>query len=141
MALGEQTYGFYIPTVSLMGIGSAKETGGQVKALGASKALLVTDKGISAMGMADKIKEQVETAGVKVVIFDGAEPNPTDTNVHDGVKVYQDNQCDAIISLGGGSSHDCAKGVGLVIRNGGNIRAPPPDRPGGNGAWPRRLPP
>src|SRR5512138_613299 len=122
MALGEQTYGFFIPTVSLMGIGSAKETGGQVKARGASKALLVTDKGISAMGMADKIKEQVEAAGVKVVIFDGAEPNPTDTNVHDGVKVYQENQCDAIISLGGGSSHDCAKGVGLVIGNGGHIR-------------------
>jgi alcohol dehydrogenase len=105
-----------------MGIGSAKETGGQVKALGASRALLVTDKGISAMGMADKIKEQVEAAGVKVVIFDGAEPNPTDTNVHDGVKVYQDNQCDSIISLGGGSSHDCAKGIGLVIGNGGHIR-------------------
>ena len=118
MALGEQTYGFFIPTVSLMGIGSAKETGGQVKALGASKALLVTDKGISAMGMADKIKEQVEAAGVKVVIFDGAEPNPTDTNVHDGVKVYQENACDGIVSLGGGSSHDCAKGVGLVIGNG-----------------------
>ena len=122
MALGEQTYGFYIPTVSLMGIGSAKETGEQVKALGASKALLVTDKGLSAMGVADKIKAQVETTGVQVVIFDGAEPNPTDKNVHDGVKVYQDNGCDAIISLGGGSSHDCAKGVGLVIGNGGHIR-------------------
>jgi len=122
MALGEQTYGFFIPTVSLMGIGSAKETGAQVKALGASKALLVTDKGISAMGMADKIKEQVEAAGVSVVIFDGAEPNPTDLNVHDGVKVYQENGCDAIISLGGGSSHDCAKGVGLVMGNGGHIR-------------------
>ena len=122
MALGEQTFGFFIPTVSLMGIGSAKETGGQVKALGASRALLVTDKGISGMGMADKIKEQVEAAGVSVVIFDGAEPNPTDKNVADGVKVYQDNKCDSIISLGGGSSHDCAKGVGLVIGNGGNIR-------------------
>ncbi len=122
MALGEQTYGFYIPTVSLMGIGSAKETGGQIKALGASKALIVTDKGLSAMGVADKIKSQVEEAGVSAVIFDGAEPNPTDINVHDGVKVYQDNGCDAIISLGGGSSHDCAKGIGMVIGNGGHIR-------------------
>ncbi|MBJ6800739.1 iron-containing alcohol dehydrogenase [Geomonas propionica] len=122
MALGEQTYGFYIPTVSLMGVGSAKETGEQVKALGASKALIVTDKGLSAMGVADKIKEQVEAAGVKAVIFDGAEPNPTDVNVHDGVKVYQENGCDAIISLGGGSSHDCGKGIGLVIGNGGHIR-------------------
>ena len=122
MALGEQTYGFYIPTVSLMGIGSAKETGDQIKALGASKALIVTDKGLSAMGVADKIKSQVEAAGVSAVIFDGAEPNPTDINVHDGVKVYQDNGCDAIISLGGGSSHDCAKGIGMVIGNGGHIR-------------------
>ena len=122
MALGEQTYGFYIPTVSLMGIGSAKETGDQVKALGASKALIVTDKGLSAMGVADKIKAQVEASGVAAIVFDGAEPNPTDTNVHDGVKVYQDNGCDAIISLGGGSSHDCAKGIGMVIGNGGNIR-------------------
>ncbi|CAG0984745.1 alcohol dehydrogenase [Geobacteraceae bacterium] len=122
MALADQTFGFFIPTVTLMGVGSSKETGAQVKALGAKKALLVTDKGISAMGMADQIKQQVEAAGVAVVIFDGAEPNPTDTNVHDGVKVYQENGCDAIISLGGGSSHDCAKGVGLVMGNGGNIR-------------------
>jgi alcohol dehydrogenase len=122
MALGEQTYGFFIPTVSLMGIGSSKETGDQVKALGATKALLVTDKGLSAMGVAAKIAAQVEASGVKVVIFDGAEPNPTDINVHDGVKVYQENGCNAIISLGGGSSHDCAKGVGLVIANGGHIR-------------------
>jgi alcohol dehydrogenase len=122
MALGEQTYGFFIPTVSLMGIGSAKETGEQVKALGATKALIVTDKGLSAMGVADKIKAQVEAAGVQAVIFDGAEPNPTDTNVHDGVKVYQAEGCNAIITLGGGSSHDCGKGIGLVIGNGGNIR-------------------
>lgn len=122
MALADQTFGFYIPTVTLMGVGSSKETGAQVKALGAKKALLVTDKGISAMGMADQIKQQVEAAGVSVVIFDGAEPNPTDTNVHDGVNAYLDNGCDSIISLGGGSSHDCAKGVGLVIGNGGHIR-------------------
>ncbi|RNC66320.1 MAG: iron-containing alcohol dehydrogenase [Desulfuromonadales bacterium] len=122
MALADQTFGFFIPTVTLMGVGSSKETGAQVKALGARKALLVTDKGISAMGMADQIKQQVEAAGVAVVIFDGAEPNPTDTNVHDGVKVYRENGCDAIISLGGGNSHDCAKGVGLVIGNGGHIR-------------------
>jgi alcohol dehydrogenase len=122
MALADQTFGFFIPTVSLMGVGSAKEAGEQVKALGAKKPLIVTDKGIAAIGMAEQIKQQVEAAGVKVVVFDGAEPNPTDKNVHDGVKIYQENQCDAIITLGGGSSHDCGKGVGLVIGNGGHIR-------------------
>jgi alcohol dehydrogenase len=122
MALADQTFGFFIPTVSLMGVGCSKETGAQAKALGATKLLIVTDAGLSKMGVADKIKAQLEEAGLAAVIFDGAEPNPTDTNVHDGVKVYQDNKCDGIVSLGGGSSHDCAKGVGLVIGNGGNIR-------------------
>jgi len=64
-------------------------------------------------GVAAKIKGQLEEAGVKAVVFDGAEPNPTDTKVQDGLKVYQDSRCDAIASLGGGSAHDCAKGIGI----------------------------
>ncbi|MCD6525408.1 MAG: iron-containing alcohol dehydrogenase [Desulfuromonas sp.] len=122
MALAEQTFAFFIPTVSLMGVGSAKETGDQAKALGATNLLIVTDAGLNAMGVADTIKGYVEAAGLKAVVFDGAEPNPTDTNVAGGVDVYKANNCDGIISLGGGSSHDCAKGVGLVMGNGGNIR-------------------
>jgi alcohol dehydrogenase len=105
-----------------MGVGCSKETGEQAKALGAKKLLIVTDAGLAKMGVADKIKGYIEAAGLQAVIFDGAEPNPTDKNVHDGVKVYQDNKCDGIVSLGGGSSHDCGKGVGLVIAGGGNIR-------------------
>ena len=122
MALADQTYGFYIPTVSLMGVGCSKEAGDQAKALGATNLLIVTDAGLAKMGVADKIKGYIEAAGLKAVIFDGAEPNPTDSNVHDGVKVYRANNCDGIVSLGGGSSHDCGKGVGMVIGNGGNIR-------------------
>lgn len=122
MALAEKTYGFFIPTVSLMGAGSSKEAGAQAKSLGASKVLIVTDAGISALGIADTIKGYVKAAGLSAVIFDGAEPNPTDKNVEDGIKAYTSNNCDAIITLGGGSSHDCGKGIGLVIGNGGNIR-------------------
>ena len=122
MALADQTFGFFIPTVSLMGVGCSKEAGDQAKALGAKKLLIVTDAMLNKLGVADQIKKIVEAAGLSAVIFDGAEPNPTDTNVHDGVKVYQDNKCDGIISLGGGSSHDCAKGVGMVVGNGGHIR-------------------
>jgi alcohol dehydrogenase len=122
MALADQTYGFYIPTVSLMGVGCSKEAGEQAKALGASNLLIVTDAGLAKMGVADTIKGYIEAAGLKAIIFDGAEPNPTDTNVHAGVTVYQDNKCDGIVSLGGGSSHDCGKGVGMVIGNGGHIR-------------------
>ncbi len=122
MALGEHVYGYFIPTVNLMGVGAAKEIGNQVKTLGGKKVLIVTDAFLAKSGMADQIKDQVEAVGAKVVIFPGAEPNPTDKNVHNGLKVFQENKCDMIISLGGGSSHDCAKGIGIVATNGGNIR-------------------
>ena len=55
------------------------------------------------------------------MVYDETIPNPTDNNVHDGVEVYKKNKCDSLITLGGGSSHDCGKGVGLVIANGGKI--------------------
>ena len=122
MALADQVYGFFIPTVTLMGVGAVKETGNQVKTLGCKKPLIVTDKGLAALGVAEKIKGYVEEAGASAIIYDGAEPNPTDINVHDGLKVFTDNKCDSIISLGGGSSHDCAKGIGIVSTNGGHIR-------------------
>ena len=122
MALAEQTYGFFTPTVALMGVGCAKETGAQAKALGASHVLLSTDAGMVSLGIADKVKALLEAADLKVTIYAGAEPNPTDKNVHDGVAVYQNAGCDGIVSLGGGSAHDCAKGIGMVVGNGGNIR-------------------
>ena len=105
-----------------MGVGCAKDAGAQAKALGATNLLIVTDAGLAKMGVADQIKKLIVDAGLKAVIYSGAEPNPTDKNVRDGVKAYQDNKCDGIVTLGGGSSHDCGKGVGLMIANGGDIR-------------------
>jgi hypothetical protein len=122
MALADQVYGFYLPTVSLMGVGCSKETGAQAKALGATNLLIVTDAGLMKLGVADQIKKMINGAGLKATIFDGAEPNPTDKNVHDGVAAYLEHKCDGIVTLGGGSSHDCGKGIGLVVAGGGNIR-------------------
>jgi alcohol dehydrogenase len=84
--------------------------------------LIVTDVGMVKLGVAEQIKKLLVDAGVTAVIYPGSEPNPTDKNVHDGVKVYQGNKCDGIVTLGGGSSHDCGKGIGMVISNGGHIR-------------------
>ena len=122
MAFVEQTFGFFTPAVALMGAGCAKEIGLRAKSLGARHALLCTDVGMVRLGLAEKVKILLETEGVKVTVFDGSEPNPTDRNVHDGVTVYQTQGCDSIVTLGGGSSHDCGKGIGMVIGNGGNIR-------------------
>jgi len=122
MAQAEAVYGFYIPTISLMGIGSHRQLGEQIKTLGAKKPLLVTDKGITAAGLTDQIVELIKTElGAEVVVFDDTVPNPTDKNVAAGVAVFKKNDCDMIITLGGGSPHDCGKGIGIVATNGGTI--------------------
>lgn len=120
--IADHTNGFYIPCVSLFGPGCSKEVGNQAKELGAKKALIVTDAGLFKAGVADILVGYLDEAGVGSHVYAGAEPNPTDKNVHDGVAQFNDNGCDFIISLGGGSSHDCAKGIGLVTAGGGHIR-------------------
>ncbi|MGD9504066.1 MAG: iron-containing alcohol dehydrogenase [Syntrophobacteraceae bacterium] len=123
MAVMEQVYGFYIPTVTLMGIGAHKDLGSRIKILGAKKPFICTDKGVTNAGLTEKIVNLIKSdAGLECVVFDQTVPNPTDVNVHAGLKVFQDSGCDMIISLGGGSSHDCGKGIGIVASNGGNIR-------------------
>ncbi len=122
MAVQEQVFGFFIPTVTLMGIGAHKELGAQIQTLGAKKPLIVTDKGITGAGITEKIANMVkEDIGITCAVFDETIPNPTDKNVHDGLEVYKSNGCDSIISLGGGSPHDCGKGIGIVATNGGKI--------------------
>ena len=97
------------------------EAGDLVKSLGAKKCLIVTDRYLGQIGMADRVQGILKKAGIEACIFAGAEPNPTDKNVEAGARFYQENECNSIISLGGGSSHDCAKGIGLVAANGGQI--------------------
>ncbi len=118
----EQVYGFFIPTVTLMGIGAHKEIPKQIQILGAKKPLIVTDKGITAVGLTEKIVNLIkDEIGVTCPVYDETVPNPTDKNVHDGIEVYKKEGCDSIISLGGGSSHDCGKGIGILATNGGKI--------------------
>ncbi|MED0736174.1 iron-containing alcohol dehydrogenase [Aneurinibacillus thermoaerophilus] len=116
-----QVFGFYMPAVNIMGIGAAKEIGERMKSYGKKKALIVTDAGLYQFGVADQMAAYVEEAGLQAAIFPGAETNPTDKNVEAGLAMYREEHCDCIISLGGGSSHDCAKGIGLVAANGGRI--------------------
>ena len=89
MAATEQVFGFYIPTVTLMGVGSHKELGKQIKTLGGTKPFICTDKGITASGIAGQLVQLIKNElDVEPVVFDDTVPNPTDTNVHDGLKVY-----------------------------------------------------
>jgi len=122
VAIIHQVNGYFIPTVNFLGAGALNEVGSQAAMLGSKKALIVTDAFLEKIGMAKEVADVVEAAGVKTVIYGGAEPNPTDKNVHDGFEVYKKEGCDTIITVGGGSSHDCGKGIGLVAGNGGKIQ-------------------
>ena len=117
-----QITSFFIPTVTLVGPNCSKEIPYRLKSLGAKHPLIVTDKGIVACGILKLITDILDEGGVSYVVFDGAVPNPTDKNVHDAAEVYKANDCDSLITLGGGSSHDCGKGVGFLVSNGGKIQ-------------------
>lgn len=112
---------YFVPSRNVFGEGSVVETGELMKSLGGSKAMIVTDEFLASHPMTARIQKILKDAGVDSAVFGKAEPNPKDTNVVEGEKFYHDNGCDCILSLGGGSSHDCAKGIGMVAANGGTI--------------------
>ena len=121
MPVQEQVYGFFMPSETLIGIGAAKSLPEKIKRLGGTKPLIVTDKGIVNSGVLKQVTDTLDTASLTYVIFDETVPNPTDKNVHDGADLYQRSACDSLITVGGGSPHDCGKGIALVVKNGGKI--------------------
>ena len=112
---------YFLPTRNVFGMGAVNEAGDLMKSLGGSKTLIVTDKFLAQCGMAGRVADILSKAGIQAEIFPGAEPNPTDLDVAAGVTAYREHGCDSILSLGGGSSHDCAKGIGMVAASGGSI--------------------
>lgn len=112
---------YFVPSRNVFGEGSVEETGHLIKSIGGTKAMIVTDAFLAANPMTARIQKILADAGVQSAVFGKAEPNPKDTNVVEGEQFYHENECDCILSLGGGSSHDCAKGIGLVATNGGKI--------------------
>ncbi|BAJ01042.1 L-threonine dehydrogenase [Shewanella violacea] len=113
---------FFIPSVNVLGKGAVDEAIGDIKTLGFQRALLVTDKQLVEIGLVGQIADKLATAGIVTTIFDGVQPNPTSGNVEAGLKLLKRDNCDFVVSLGGGSPHDCAKGIALVATNGGNIK-------------------
>ncbi len=112
---------FYIPSVNLMGAGCLQEAAKAIQARGWRKALVVTDAPLVKVGVVGRVTELLGAQGVTSVVFDGVKPNPNVSNVNDGLALLKAADCDCVISLGGGSPHDCAKGIALVAANGGSI--------------------
>ncbi len=111
----------YWPALNLVGPGALKEIGDEVLKLGLKKAFVVTDKVLNELGVAKRLTDILEEKGISYSIYDDVQPNPTMKNCHDGLEKYNVENCDFIISLGGGSPQDCAKAIGILKTNGGKI--------------------
>lgn len=108
---------FILNEVSYFGPGARKELPEVVKRLGKSKALIVTDAGLVKFGVAKMVTDVLDAAAIPYEIFSDVKPNPTVTNVKNGIDAYKKSGADFIIAIGGGSSIDTAKAVGIVINN------------------------
>ncbi|SES68236.1 Alcohol dehydrogenase, class IV [Salinibacillus kushneri] len=80
-----------------------------------TKVLIVTDEGIRSIGLMDNMLKELREEGIKYVIYDKVVPNPTIENIETALKIFKESNCKGIISFGGGSPMDCAKGVGARI--------------------------
>ncbi|VVE04836.1 alcohol dehydrogenase [Pandoraea cepalis] len=112
---------FFIPAVNVMGMGSLDEAIAALRQYHFRHALIVTDAGLAKAGVAEKVAKLLTKQDIQSTVFDGVKPNPTAENVEAGLAMLKQHQCDFVISLGGGSPHDCAKGIALCAANGGNI--------------------
>ena len=110
-------YRIVLNETSYYGAGCRSVIADEVRKRGFSKALLITDKDLIRFGVAEKIEEVLRNADIPYEIFSDLKANPTITNVKNGVAAFKAAGADFIIALGGGSSIDTAKAVGIVVNN------------------------
>jgi aldehyde:ferredoxin oxidoreductase len=106
----------------MFGAGVVNNIGERIRQLKIKKVLLTTDPVMLSMGRADEVRKILELSGIATVIFSDVEPDPPIELIERAGKIYTDNDCDGIVGLGGGSSMDTAKAVGLRVTHAGEMR-------------------
>ena len=100
---------FSFPNKIILGVGTINTLAEHLSAFSPNKVLLVTDKGIRQVGLADEVTQRLKAAGIDHAIYDGVHGNPVEADVFNGVEVFQKEGCDFVIGMGGGSPLDVAK--------------------------------
>lgn len=111
---------FLIPE-TIYGVGSLAEVGDAVRRSGGSRALVVSDPGVMAAGWVEQALPYLRSAGLSYRIWSDLTPNPKDREVEAGFEQYQENGCDVLVAIGGGSCIDAAKAIAVLSGNGGRI--------------------
>ena len=102
---------------SYHGAGAIKSITAELNARGLKKPIVFSDPDLIKFGVAKKVTDVLDAAKVKYALFSDIKPNPTIENVKNGVKAFKAAKADSIIALGGGSSIDTAKAVGIIVAN------------------------
>ncbi len=105
----------------VFGIDARLVAGRYALSLGSVRPLVVSDAGVTAAGWTAEVMGALEADGLEAVLYAGVTPNPKAHEVMAGAELYRACACDVIIAVGGGSVIDCAKGIGIVVANGGHI--------------------
>src|SRR5256886_8320850 len=109
------------PTRLVQRLGAIRELGNEAALLGIRRPLLVTDPGVKAAGLLDTALEALRGSDVEPVVFDRVRANPPVDLVDEGAAEYRAQGCDGLVAIGGGSSMDTAKGIGVVAAHDGSI--------------------
>lgn len=108
---------FVLNEVSYFGPGARKVLPQEIKRRGLHKAFVATDKDLIKFGVADKVLEVLREADIPYEVFSEIKPNPTVSNVKAGVRAFAESGADFILAIGGGSSIDTAKAIGIITNN------------------------
>lgn len=108
---------FILNETSYHGKGAINEIAGEIKARGYKKALVCSDPDLVKFGVVQKVTDLLEKANIPFEIYSDIKPNPTIENVQGGVKALKASGADCIVAIGGGSSMDTAKGIGIINEN------------------------
>ncbi|XXO39891.1 iron-containing alcohol dehydrogenase [Lactiplantibacillus plantarum] len=119
----ERNFDFLMPSVNFFGPGVISKIGKRAKTLGMHKPVIVTDKFLESLpdGAVAQVRRSLDAAGIDYVIYNQVEPNPKIHNIQAVKALYQANQADSLITIGGGSAHDTGKGAGIIMTNGDDI--------------------
>lgn len=117
-----QSFQFIHMTKVVAGPGSAGTVGEELRGLGVSRALIVTDRGVEGAGLLDALVEGLGRSEVGHEVFAEVEPNPLAATVERGAERARQTGCDGVVAIGGGSPIDCAKLVAVIAKSGGGVR-------------------
>ncbi len=108
---------FVLNETSYHGAGAIQEIAGEAKGRGFQKAFVCSDPDLVKFGVTKKVLDVLEQAGLTYELYSDIKPNPTIENVQTGVAAYKKSGADYLVAIGGGSSMDTAKAIGIIINN------------------------